>query len=548
MLPVLARQPEVDEMIEGEFYFILHAPRQSGKTTYLQTLCQSINSEGRMYALSCSMATLRTVTDPDVAMTRLAAQINQALQISGIEPFKKLSLPDDSLPQSDPSIKISKFLRYLSVNLSKDLVVFFDEADCMDPSPLITFLAQIRDGYNDRHLSPESKFPRSMALVGMRDIRDYLNHARSDEQSRGLASPFNIKKKALTLANFTKDEIRTLYHQHTEASGQVFEESAIDRAWYWSEGQPWLVNALAYEAVVIILKKNYSSTVTADIIDHAAEELIKRRDTHIDSLLERLKETRVINIMDSVFAGTKGKVAKNEDDQRYCLDLGVVVLDENDNLRPANAIYREVMSRLLTDQIQSVLDDEISKIKWTDGRIIFMNELLKMFQTFWRNVAFTFPLRINTYDSHITDVIKKELDSLPLAYDMSEEYLLSFIIRVKDAIARQYDEAAYSLLLLAYLQKVVNGGALVFRQFAQGRGAVDICILFKDHEYLLECKLLGQKPREDSLKQLKKYLDTSGEKEGWLVIFDRSQKKSWEEKITWETLQYEGATIHIVGC
>jgi hypothetical protein len=152
----------------------------------------------------------------------------------------------------------------------------------------VTFLAQIRDGYLDRHRSKETKFPRSMALVGMRDIRDYLVQVRPEEQSTGLASPFNVKKKSLTLANFTQDEIQSLYNQHTEATGQVFRQEAIERAWYWSEGQPWLVNALAYEVVVEQLKNNYFKVIDGTNIDQAAETLIQRRDTHMDSLLERL--------------------------------------------------------------------------------------------------------------------------------------------------------------------------------------------------------------------------------------------------------------------
>jgi predicted AAA+ superfamily ATPase len=36
MLPVLPRLPGVDDMIEGKYYFTLHGPRQSGKTTFLK--------------------------------------------------------------------------------------------------------------------------------------------------------------------------------------------------------------------------------------------------------------------------------------------------------------------------------------------------------------------------------------------------------------------------------------------------------------------------------------------------------------------------------
>jgi hypothetical protein len=126
-----------------------------------------------MYALDCSLETNQGITDDAEAMDRIV----------------------------------------------KDLVIFFDEADCLIDSSLITLLRQIRLGFNNRFDSPMTKFPRSMALVGMRDIRDYLVQVRTESESIGLASHFNIKKEALTLANFTKEQIQELYHQHTEASG-----------------------------------------------------------------------------------------------------------------------------------------------------------------------------------------------------------------------------------------------------------------------------------------------------------------------------------------
>jgi hypothetical protein len=550
MLPVLSRVPGVDEMVSGKYYFIIHAPRQSGKTTYLKILTDQINLEGKYYALYCSLESLDEITNRKEGINEIIFQIQDALLNSEIDELIKLSLNYKPLQKLGSTTKVKALFNYLCNNIDKDLIVFFDETDCLSEEPLVTFLRQIRLGYNTRTPKNTNKlrFPRTVALIGMRDIRDYIKRTRPESQSRGLASPFNIKRKALTLRNFTQEEIKTLYSQHTKASGQIFEGESIERAWFWSEGQPWLVNALALETVVEILHNDYSLPVTKNLIDQAAEAIIKRRDTHIDSLRERLSEPRVINVMDSVLAGTQGKVLKNPDDKLYCIDLGLVVEDENQKLRPANPIYSEVMVRMLTDEVQSAFDDQITKINWHNGQIIFMTKILKQFQTFWRQNAFTFPLRINQLDSNIHEIIQKELDSLPLVNELTESDSLSFILRVKDAIARQYDEAAYSLLLMAFLQKVVNSGALVHRQFSQGRGSVDLCVIYKQHKYLVEVKLLGQKSLDDSLKQLSGYLDISSENEGWLVIFDRNRMKSWDEKIYWNTQEFEGKIIHIVGC
>ncbi|MDR2198725.1 MAG: ATP-binding protein, partial [Deltaproteobacteria bacterium] len=82
------------------------------------------------------------------------------------------------------------------------------------------------------------------------------------------------------MANITKDEVKTLYAQHTEATGQIFLDQAVERAYYWSDGQPWLVNALARQVVEEILVNDYNRTITAEHIDQAADDLMKRRDTH----------------------------------------------------------------------------------------------------------------------------------------------------------------------------------------------------------------------------------------------------------------------------
>lgn len=67
-------------------------------------------------------------------------------------------------------------------------------------------LCQIRDGYTDR---PRS-FPHSLALVGLRDVRDYKVVSGGTDRL-GTSSPFNIKADSITLRNFTRAEIAALY-------------------------------------------------------------------------------------------------------------------------------------------------------------------------------------------------------------------------------------------------------------------------------------------------------------------------------------------------
>jgi hypothetical protein len=186
--------------------------------------------------------------------------------------------------------------------------------------------------------------------------------------------------------------------------------------------------------------------------------------------------------MDAVFAGTVSSVPLYDDDRKYCIDLGLVVNDDNQFLRPTNQIYKEVMSIDIADQIQYALDDNIAKTQWTDEKIIFVSDLIASFQEFYRKNSESFPKHF------------------------------------KNLTALKFDEATFAFMPASYFKKAVNGGAAVRLEYAEGR------------EYLIEVKLQKNSELDESLEQLAGYLDRAGEEEGWLVIFDPSGKL-WKDKV-----------------
>ncbi|MDR1872183.1 MAG: ATP-binding protein, partial [Deltaproteobacteria bacterium] len=258
-LPAFPRLPDVQSLIKDELYFVLHAPRQSGKTTSIYAAVAQINAEGDYYALYCSLEGLRKITDRALAMSLIVGGLNGALLDSGVKALEKVAVSGflaEARARADfEEYPVGAWFKVLCKWLDKDLVVFFDEADSLTEQPLLSFLAQLRTGYGDRAKVVKVPFPRSIALIGMVNLRDYKAKIRPDSETLGSGSPFNIIAEALTLANFTQEEIKDLYGQHTEATGQVFLDEAVQRAYYWSEGQPWLVNALAREVVEEILRK-----------------------------------------------------------------------------------------------------------------------------------------------------------------------------------------------------------------------------------------------------------------------------------------------------
>jgi hypothetical protein len=370
---------------------------------------------------------------------------------------------------------------------------------------MISFLRQLRDGYNNRGVAP---FVHSVALVGMRNIRDFKVKIRPDSQSLGSASPFNIGTQALTIKNFTREEIAMLYAQHTADTGQRFEPDAIQRVWEQTQGQPWLVNAIAREVVMGMLHSDYTQPITADMVEQAIQTIILRRDTHIDSLLERLKEERVRNVIQPLIIGEKGNVDKLSDDYSYVRDLGLI-RDTRSGYEPSNPIYAEVIVRTLNFNEQDTLLNPRYPYQMPrylkDGRID-MDFLMRDFQQFWRE----------------NSAIWKE----------------RFL----------YKESAPHLILMAFLQRIVNGGGQIHREMAAERGSSDLCLVYEGEKYPIELKIWrGEKTLTQGLEQTARYMDAYGCAEGWLAIFDQRPEMKWDDKLYMQKETVGTKTVTVVG-
>lgn len=186
MLPALDRLPDIRRLVAMEQYFVIHAPRQTGKTTAVKALVREINANGDKVALYCTLESLQGATDPARAASAIASLL----------------------------------------------------------------------WFNASNVMPE-------VFKRMLDVRDYKAQIRPDGESLGQISPFNIISKDMMLRNFTADEVRELYAQHTAATGQPFAPEVLDLVMELTCGQPWLVNAIARECVEEIHGFRYGETITA---------------------------------------------------------------------------------------------------------------------------------------------------------------------------------------------------------------------------------------------------------------------------------------------
>ena len=111
-----------------------------------------------------------------------------------------------------------------------------------------------------------------------------------------------------------------------------------------------------------------------------------------------------------------------------------------------------------------------------------------------------------------------------------------------------YKEAGPHLLTMAFLQRIINGGGKIHREYALGTDRVDLLITWKKQRIVIELKIWHSKAKtlDKGLIQTAGYMDTSGATEGHLIIFDR-QEKSWEEKIYTRQEHVENKIITVWG-
>ena len=501
MMPALDRLPGIRELVADGNYFVVHAPRQTGKTTALQALVGEINEKGDMAAIYCTLESLQNATDVPLANKIIRELIvGNAKRIPGFP--RDVQLPQAPTDIGQIMLSVRTVLTDICDVVGKPLVVFFDEADCLVGNVLISFLRQLRDGYVNRKMIP---FPKSVALVGMLDVRDYKAQIRPDGQSLGQISPFNIIAEDLLIPNFTEADIAALYAQHTAATGQCFADGVVEDVWRLTRGQPWLVNAIANDCVAKIHGNRFGETINVEDVEEAKEAIIRRRDTHVDSLMERMREPRVRRIVEPLISGQGLTVSRNSEDFRYVIDLGLLREDEVKRVVPANPMYAEIIGRYLTRDEQDDMQSRISETPWVKDDGLDMPGLMAAFQQFWR-------------ENSGAD---------------------------KDIMG--YRESVPHLVLMAFLQRVTNGGGHINREMALGTGRLDLCVEFRGGRYAIEVKTSANFQGEKSYAQCAKYLDSLGLAEGWMPVFEKSNEKTWDEKIYSRDEIVDGKTIHVIG-
>jgi hypothetical protein len=455
-----------------------------------------LNQEGKYTALAVSIQAAASGPTPDDAMRKAALAIYYQAQ--------------SQLPQAEQPLKVTEatiefglqgYLTYWARQNAKPLVLFIDEADSLMDDLFLALLRQLRAGFEAR----PTDFPHALALVGLRDVRDYKIRIRPERDSLGTGSPFNVKSKSLFMLGFTPAEVYSLLDQHTQATGQVFPVEVQEEIYRLTQGQPWLTNALANQIVDEVLRNDYSQPITLAHVTQAKEELIQRRDTHLDCLIDKLRAPEVRRVAEAIINGEAPGFDNFNDAVVYTSDLGLIA--PTPPVRFANPIYQEIIPRVLSLDFQLNFPNKLVQPHWylKDGRLD-LEALLTAFQQFYR--------------------------------------------RYSEAWLEKYDfrEVGRQLLLMAFLQRIINAGGRIEREMAVGNGRCDLWIEYGPDQFVIELKLYrDSQTRQDGLEQTAEYVSQFGLDRGYLILFETRAGKTWEERISREVVEIAGKTVIVMG-
>lgn len=503
---------EIQLLVRQQSYFVLHAPRQTGKTSTMLAMMETLNRSDEYAALYANIEGAQAARiNLEAGISAICSSIadHALFYLNNNELNEWLNQQGHQVPAGD---RLRLMLGFWSRKSKKPCILFIDEIDALVGDTLISVLRQIRAGYTMR----PTAFPQSIVLCGVRDVRDYRIHSDGEIITGG--SAFNIKSASLRMGNFSQTEVKALYQQHTDETGQHFEAEIFDVLWQDTKGQPWLVNALAQQ-ICWTTKENRDRTKTITLEDYqsARETLIYARTTHLDQLSDKLKEPRVHGVIapmlntDDMLVQTQSSL----DDLQYVEDLGLITLKPN--VQISNRIYQEVIPRELTYPTTVNITHQQAWYISDDNRIDMM-KLLTAFQQFFR----------------------ENIDVWSEGFD--------------------YKEAGPQLIMQAFLQRIVNGGGRISREYALGRKRTDLLINWpvtdkgfygEVQQIVIELKILHgalQSTIDKGLQQTAQYADTVGAKEAHLVIFNRDKAVSWDDKIWHKQHNEQSRSIDVWGC
>ena len=465
------KNQDIKTMVDLGRYFSMFAPRQSGKTTFLEGIRTELHKDKTYVAIILSFQKYKNMDIPRF-YSLLEEKFNRQLitRLEEVECEKTETVKQflDGFHLSD-HISFSQLFEKLNRILQfKKIVVFIDEFDGIPPDELANFLYGLRDLYLE-YKGVKQKALYSVGLIGIRNITKLVV---------GGVSPFNIADH-VELPPFSLKNVRDLYAQYSEETNQPFTEEAVKKVYEETCGQPWLVNRLG-TILIVNVKHGTVEPIDEKDVEKAIQLLLNEKNNHFDNLYEKAKlykETFVEIVFDHI------GYYPDDEDQSWLEQYGLIK-NKDGHAVVANNIYRTRYIKTFFREAKAL--QEISIVEYTlPGNRLDIERILVNFN----------------------------------------QYIAQIGVRAFYQEDKPYEKTG-QFLLTAWLYPFSKEGEGELRyEVLSGLGRMDILLTFKGRKYIIETKVNRYDDitviLEEGITQVSgKYLASEGASVGYLVIFD----------------------------
>jgi hypothetical protein len=423
----------VEELIgqseKGGHYFTIWAPRQTGKTWLMRQIEQSIlqQYQEEFTVFKFSLGALRGMEEKTNFPSALSRLLNTKLpshpQVNNWDDFRRLFSKHEGL-------------------WDRPLILLIDEVDTIPLSLIDLMVAQFREMYLER----ETNWLHGLALVGVRAVLGIESH-------RG--SPFNIQR-SLKVPNLTSEEVKELYRQYINESGQQIEAVVVEQIYQSTKGQPGLVSWFGE-----LLTEKYNSSIEKTL-DEEAWKLVwqfsrtREPNNTLLNMIAKVKDSEYQAFLTTLFTTSNIPFFFHHTTHNYLYLHGII----EPTLETLPNGEKQDVCRFTSPFVQQCLYDALSsELIGQDIPILALEPLDELTDVF-EGTFLKLPALLNRYKDYLARLHAQGMNPWQEQPRRKTDFKLT--------------EAVGHFHLFSWLREAVGERCIISPEFPTGNGKVDL--------------------------------------------------------------------------
>ncbi len=488
---------QIIQLIEQDSYFTMNRARQYGKTTTLLLLWRTLKEKYIVINISFEGMGGDAFQSENAFVRRFCGRVEKNLKLSGYDEASqmmwKCNEPEENLETLRD--RIIDFCKN-----EKEVLLFIDEVDkSSDNQMFLHFLGLLRELYLERAMGTITF--KSVILSGVYDVKNLKLKLRPDEEQK-YNSPWNIATDFRIDLSLSVPEIITMIQAYEETQDfRIDRESVAQEIYRYTAGYPFLVSLICLWMDERISRElPLKDCWTPWGVRIAVREILKDTNTLFDDLTKNLENNRISKkfIEGILFYGNQIPFKLSNPEIHLGVTFGIIAEDEG-LCKISNVIFETYLyDYFIADRAVrgQALSTSRTQFIQKDG-CLDMDTVLEKFQEF-----------------------------------MKTEY------RKADGT---FLEKQGRLLFLGFLKPIINGkGHYVVEPQTRSDMRMDIVVFYGREEFIVELKVWrGFQRHQAGLEQLLSYMESRGQKKGWLLTFCFLENREKTIKDYTRTLRFD---------